>query len=65
MRPTVDGDGRTQEVYIFDFNKDIYGEKITVEIVGYIRPELKFNGLPALVKAIEEDCAVALKMLQV
>jgi len=63
LRPTVNGDGRTQEIYIFDFDKDIYGEKVTVEIVEYIRPELKFDGLPALVKAIEDDCVAALKML--
>lgn len=47
-RPTVDGIGRTQEVNIFDFDDDIYGETVTVEIVDYIRPEQKFNGLNEL-----------------
>lgn len=64
FRPTVNGEGRTQEIYIFDFNKDIYGEKMTVELVDFIRPELKFDSLQALVKAIEEDCVEALKRLQ-
>ena len=59
FRPTVNGVGRTQEVFIFDFNEDIYGEKITVELVEYIRPELKFDGLEALIKAIEADCQAA------
>lgn len=64
FRPTVNGVGRTQEVYIFDFKEDIYGEKITVELVKYIRPELKFDGLEALKKAIDQDCVDALAVLQ-
>lgn len=64
FRPTVNGVGRTQEVYIFDFNEDIYGEKITVELVEYIRPELKFDGLEALTKAIDADCVAALAALE-
>jgi riboflavin kinase/FMN adenylyltransferase len=64
FRPTVSGIGRTQEVYIFNFKEDIYGEKITVELVKYIRPELKFDGLDALKKAIDQDCVDALAVLQ-
>ncbi|MER0441236.1 bifunctional riboflavin kinase/FAD synthetase [Emticicia sp. W12TSBA100-4] len=54
-RPTVDGVGRTQEVNIFDFDDDIYGETVTVEIVDYIRPEQKFNGLEELKAQILAD----------
>lgn len=54
-RPTVDGIGRTQEVNIFDFDDDIYGETVTVEIVDYIRPEQKFNGLDELKAQILAD----------
>lgn len=64
FRPTVNGVGRTQEVYIFDFQSDIYGEKVIVEVVAYLRPELKFDGLEALIKAIEADCEAALKILR-
>ncbi|WP_428661597.1 bifunctional riboflavin kinase/FAD synthetase [Runella sp.] len=63
FRPTVNGKNRTQEVYIFDFNEDVYGEKMTVELVQYIRPELKFDGLEALTKAIEADCVAAMEVL--
>lgn len=56
-RPTVDGIGRTQEVNIFDFDDDIYGETVTVEIVDYIRPEQKFNGLDELKAQILADKA--------
>lgn len=54
-RPTVDGIGRTQEVNIFDFDDDIYGETVTVEIIDYIRPEQKFNGLDELKAQILAD----------
>lgn len=64
FRPTVNGIGRTQEVYIFDFQENIYGEKMTVENVAFIRPELKFDGLEALKKAIDDDCKAALTLLE-
>ncbi|MCA0229415.1 MAG: bifunctional riboflavin kinase/FAD synthetase [Bacteroidetes bacterium] len=64
FRPTVNGIGRTQEVYIFDFQENIYGEKMTVENVAFIRPELKFDGLEALKKAIDDDCTAALAILE-
>lgn len=50
FRPTVNGIGRTQEVYIFDFQENIYGEKMIVEHVDFIRPELTFDGLEAFKK---------------
>lgn len=54
-RPTVDGVGRTQEVYILDFNDDIYGENITIELIDYIRPEQKFKGIEELKNQILKD----------
>ncbi|MFY7909611.1 MAG: bifunctional riboflavin kinase/FAD synthetase [Emticicia sp.] len=62
-RPTVDGVGRTQEVNIFDFDDDIYGETVTVEIVDYIRPEQKFNGLDELKAQILADKAKSKEIL--
>jgi riboflavin kinase / FMN adenylyltransferase len=58
-RPTVDGLGRTQEVHIFDFSDDIYGETIKVEILEFIREETKFENIGELVKQIELDCRAA------
>lgn len=58
-RPTVDGVGRTQEVHIFDFNADIYGEILTVEIVSFIRTEVKFNSIEALKNQIVMDSEAA------
>lgn len=58
-RPTVEGVGRTQEVHIFDFNSDIYGELITVEIVSFIRKEVKFSSIDDLKSQIEIDSSAA------
>jgi len=43
------------EVNIFNFDKDIYGEKIKIRFVEYIREEVKFNSLEELTKKLDED----------
>ncbi len=56
-RPTV-SDGRSKrvlEIYLLDFNRDIYGENVEVRFVRYLRPERKFDSLEALVRQIEAD----------
>lgn len=55
VRPTVDGTFRTIEANLFDFDKEIYGEDLTVELLHYLRPEQKFNGLDALIEQIKID----------
>ena len=55
VRPTVDGTFRTIEANIFDFEKEIYGEDLTVELLHYLRPEQKFSGLDALIEQIKID----------
>lgn len=47
------------EVHIFDFDKDIYGEKIEVDLLSFIRAEKKFNNVEELKKAIKNDISVA------
>lgn len=47
-RPTLCGINRTVEVNIFDFEKYIYGQRITVEIKKFIREEKKFDSLESL-----------------
>ena len=54
-RPTVDGTFQTVEVNIFDFDQEIYGEKLTVEFLQKIRNEQKFNGLDELKAQIAKD----------
>ncbi|WP_462409278.1 bifunctional riboflavin kinase/FAD synthetase [Neobacillus sp. Marseille-QA0830] len=43
------------EVHLFDFNQDIYGEKVYVEWHRYLRQEQKFSGIEELVRQIEQD----------
>ncbi len=65
VRPTVEGKGITQEVYIFDFSDDIYGENVKVEIVDFIREEQKFNGLEELIAQIKRDVQTSTQLLKV
>lgn len=54
--PTIlEGQAITVETFIYDFNEDIYGEEIVVELYHYSRPEYKFNGLEALKEQINSD----------
>lgn len=55
FRPTVAGTHQTIETYIFDFDKDIYGEHMTLRFREFLRPEQKFAGLPALVAQLKLD----------
>ncbi|MEG0289438.1 MAG: riboflavin kinase, partial [Carnobacterium sp.] len=45
----------TVEVYILDFEQDIYGEKVTVLWHHYLRDELKFDDLTGLIAQLEQD----------
>jgi len=55
-RPTVTDDGNiTIEVNILDFDRDIYGEKLQVIFIAYVRGEEKLDGLEALKAKIASD----------
>lgn len=54
-RPTVNGSGTILEVYILDFNEQIYGLCVEVEILHKIRDEEKFDSLDILKQKIAED----------
>jgi riboflavin kinase/FMN adenylyltransferase len=56
MRPTVTDDPqRLLEVSLFDFDGDIYGETIRVELVAFLRPGRKFDTVEALRRQIARD----------
>jgi riboflavin kinase/FMN adenylyltransferase len=63
IRPTIGGTNRVIEVNIFDFNEDIYGATLRVYIKKYLRPEIKFNGLDALVEQLGKDKEDTLRVL--
>ncbi|WP_294321599.1 bifunctional riboflavin kinase/FAD synthetase [uncultured Chryseobacterium sp.] len=53
--PTVNGEKLTVEVYILDFNDDIYNEKITVKFRDFLHDEIKFEGIEKLIERLDED----------
>lgn len=55
FRPTVNGQQCQLEVHLFDFDDDIYGQYIEVELVAKIREERPFESLEALKMQIEHD----------
>ncbi|MCR9181516.1 MAG: bifunctional riboflavin kinase/FAD synthetase [Flavobacteriaceae bacterium] len=61
--PTVGGKNRTIETYFLDFEKDLYGKKITVEMLSKIREEATFDSLESLQFAIKNDEAFARKYI--
>lgn len=47
------------EVHIFDWNKDLYGQRIKVELLHFLRPERKFSGKEELKQQIDLDIQMA------
>ena len=62
-RPTVNDRGALFEVNLFDIERDLYNKRLTVCIMDFIRPELKFDGLDALKTQIALDAASARAIL--
>jgi riboflavin kinase/FMN adenylyltransferase len=62
IRPTVDGTKQVTEVNIFDFDRDIYGETVTVYLKQYLRSEVKFGGLEELKLQLGKDKEAALSV---
>ena len=61
-RPTIaPGAPRTMEVHLFDFDRDIYGARLTVSFLRRLRDEKKFDSLSDLVRQLEQDRAEALR----
>jgi riboflavin kinase/FMN adenylyltransferase len=58
-RPTIGGGHALLEVLIFDFDREIYGEYITVQFIARLREERHFADLPALQRQIKLDVAAA------
>ena len=59
-RPTVeDAVNDVAETFIFDFDEDIYGASVKVELLRFLRPEQAFSSVDELIKAVEENKAQA------
>ncbi|HKK24197.1 MAG TPA: bifunctional riboflavin kinase/FAD synthetase [Gracilimonas sp.] len=64
IRPTFEGQERTLEVHIFEFDEDIYGQTIQVRFVDRIREEMKFEGIEELKKQLLQDKKETLHLLK-
>ena len=53
--PTVNGNSLSTEVYILDFNGDIYDEIISVNFRDFLHDEIKFESLEKLIERLDED----------
>jgi riboflavin kinase/FMN adenylyltransferase len=51
------------EAHLFDFDGDLYGQRIAVEFIARLRDELTFTDLPALVAQMHRDAAQARDLL--
>jgi len=61
-RPTVNDEQKIfSEIHILDFNKDIYGEIVTVEFIDFLRHEKKFSSLEELTKQLNKDKQIILE----
>jgi riboflavin kinase/FMN adenylyltransferase len=61
VRPTVSSgkSDRILEIHLLDFNRDIYDKDLELRFVRYLRPEMKFENVNALVRQIERDAQQA------
>ena len=64
IRPTVGGTSLRSETCIFDFSGDLYGKKVEVFLIKYIRGEKKFSSVEELKKAIGNDIENARKIYE-
>lgn len=55
MRPTVNGEALRLEVHLLDFTGNLYGQKLRVTFLHFLRPEQRFPHLDALTAAIQAD----------
>ncbi len=62
-RPTFDNGHPVLEVFLFDFDADIYGHEIEVSFVDKVRDDRKFASMEELVRQMDVDCARAREIL--
>ena len=64
LRPTIGGMYQTIEVNIFDFDREIYGDMLTIKFIKNIRQDIKFTDLEALKKQLSIDKESVLSSLR-
>ena len=57
VRPMFGVNTPNLETYLLDFTGDLYGQQLSVALIDYLRPEMRFDGLPALMDQMARDVA--------
>ena len=63
VRPMFGVNQPNLETFLFDFKGDLYGQHLSIAFADYLRPELTFDGLPALLAQMATDCTRARQIL--
>jgi riboflavin kinase/FMN adenylyltransferase len=63
IRPMFERSAPNLETFVFDFSGDLYEQHLSVGLVDYLRPEMKFDGLDQLIVQMNADSAAARKVL--
>lgn len=61
--PTVKGKKQTIEIHFFNFNKDLYGKNIQIDVLKFLRDEQKFDSVEDLKNQLEKDKQKSLKII--
>ncbi|MCM0033513.1 bifunctional riboflavin kinase/FAD synthetase [Sandarakinorhabdus limnophila] len=64
IRPMIEPRQELLETWLMDWSGDLYGQTLDVQLVAYLRPEMKLNGLDALKAQIAADAEAARRMLK-
>jgi len=62
-RPTFDNGAPLLEIFLFDFDGDLYGATLDVAFIAFIRDELKFDSIETLTRQMDDDSARARERL--
>ena len=63
VRPMFGENHPNLETFLFDFSGDLYGQHLSIAFIDFLRPEMKFDGLPGLMAQMDADCARAREIL--
>ncbi|WP_156255214.1 bifunctional riboflavin kinase/FAD synthetase [Sandarakinorhabdus oryzae] len=64
IRPMIEPPIELLETWLMDWQGDLYGQTLDVQLVAYLRPEMKLDGLDALKRQIAADAEAARRMLK-
>jgi riboflavin kinase/FMN adenylyltransferase len=62
-RPTFDAGLPVLEIFLLDFDGDLYGKAMEIEFIAFIREDMKFRSMEALTEQMADDCAKAKDIL--